>query len=154
MCTKCGDFSAILGSTIGDFGDFQSANWRFLKILTWQHCSLQEMLSSFSFYEVGVTFSCCLYWFLKTILSAFSFHEIRTTFLGCLYFQVVICINIWKINVVRIFFWWNADNISSCPHVVRLSVVVRILSIPLHSIFSQCRIYEDLLLIKYLSAKL
>ena len=38
MCAKCGDFSAILDSTIGDFGDFQIANWRFLKILTWQHC--------------------------------------------------------------------------------------------------------------------
>ena len=67
---------------------------------------------------------------LKEMLSAFSFNEMRTTLSCCPYFQKVICINIWKINVVRIFFWWNADNISSCPHVVRLSVVVRILSIP------------------------
>ena len=104
--------------------------------------SLPEMLSVFSFYEVGITFSCCLYWFLKTILSAFSFHEIRTTFLGCLYFQVVIRINIWKINVVRIFFWWNADNILSCPHVVRLSVVVRILSIPRKNVASICLFFH------------
>ena len=95
------------------------------------------MLTTFSFYEMRATFSCCLYWVLNEMLSAFSFYEMRTTFLGCPYFQEVICINIWKINVVRIFFWWNADNILSCPHVVRLSVVVRILSIPLTRVI-QC----------------
>ena len=96
---------------------------------------LHEMLSTFSFSQMRATFFCCPYDILKKMLSAISFYEMRTTFLGCLYFQKVIRINIWKINVVRIFFWWNADNILSCPHVVRLSVVVRISSIPVISIW-------------------
>ena len=67
---------------------------------------------------------------LKNILFTFSFDEIQTI-LGCPHFQKIIRINIWKINVVLIFIWWNADNILSCPHVVRLSVVVCISSIPM-----------------------
>ena len=63
------------------------------------------------------------------MLSAFSFDEMRTT-LGFLYFQKVIRIRYLEKNVFCIFFLWNADNIFSCPHVVRLSVVVRISSIP------------------------
>ena len=92
----------------------------------------------FNFHVVCIILSkkSCLHFFyeMRATFSFFSYHILKKklwTILGCPHFQKVISINIWKINVIRIFFWWNADNILSCLHVVRLSVVVRILSIPL-----------------------
>jgi len=86
---------------------------------------LIKMLSAFSSFEMGTTFSCCPYHILKRILLAFSYDEMQTI-LGCRYFQKVICINIWKINVVRIFFFWNEDNIFMLSVLIFEKKVVRI----------------------------
>ena len=78
MCAKCGDFSAILGSTIGDFGDFQSANWRFLKILTWQHC-FEAYLDSPEFSGKRFNFKTLVYIFKKLLQTCHSLDLVMVT---------------------------------------------------------------------------